>query len=246
MSTDIHALVGAYAVDALDDLERAQFERHLAECSACQTEVAGLQEAAGVMGSLATTQPPASLRDSVLAGITTVRPLPPEVPTSAPTSESAPAAGGRSRFRPRLLVAAAAAVIIVGGGATAVVQPWQDDTSQGQRSAGDRVRAAADAETYTQSFPDGSKATLVRSKSQNAAVLTTVDMADAPEGSIYELWLIHDDQMVPAGLMSGGDHEVLLEGDAASANGFGITVEPDGGSDEPTSDPIVAVEFKNA
>ena len=245
MTTDIHALVGAYAVDALDDLERAHFERHLAECPACQAEVAGLQEAAGVMGSLATTQPPASLRDSVLAGITTVRPLPPEVP-SAHTSESAPAAGGRTRFRPRLLVAAAAAVIIVGGGATAIVQPWQDDSSEVQLTAGDRVRAAADAETYTQSFPDGSKATLVRSRSQNAAVLTTVDMAAAPTGSIYELWLIHDDQMVPAGLMSGGDHEVLLEGDAASANGFGITVEPDGGSEEPTTDPIVAVEFKNA
>ena len=77
-------------------------------------------------------------------------------------------------------------------------------------------------------------------------MLTTEDMADAPSGSIYELWLIHDDQMVPAGLMNGGDHEIVLEGDAASANGFGITVEPDGGSDEPTSDPIVAVEFKNA
>ncbi|GAA1477220.1 anti-sigma factor [Nocardioides aestuarii] len=243
MSTDIHALVGAYAVDALDDLERAQFERHLAECPACQAEVAGLQEAAGVMGSLATTPPPASLRDSVLAGITTVRPLPPEVPM---TSATAPAHSGRSRFRPRLLVAAAAAVIVVGGGATAIVQPWQDDSSQVQLSAGDRVRAASDAETYTQSFPDGSKATLVRSRSQNAAVLTTVDMADAPTGSIYELWLIHDDQMVPAGLMNGGDHEVLLEGDAASANGFGITVEPDGGSDAPTSDPIVAVEFENA
>ena len=34
--SDIHALVGAYAVDALDDVERAAFERHLAECAACQ------------------------------------------------------------------------------------------------------------------------------------------------------------------------------------------------------------------
>jgi anti-sigma-K factor RskA len=242
MSTDIHALVGAYAVDALDDLERAQFERHLSECPACQAEVAGLQEAAAVMGSAASTPPPASLRDSVLAGITTVRPLPPEVP--APVMTGAPQE--RSRFRPRLLVAAAAAVILVGGGATAVVQPWDDQTSQTQLTAGDRVRAADDAETYTKSFPDGSKATLVRSRSQNAAVLTTDDMADAPSGSIYELWLIHDDQMVPAGLMNGGDHEIVLEGDAATANGFGITVEPDGGSDQPTSDPIVQVEFENA
>ena len=32
-SADIHALSGAYAVDAVDDLERARFERHLQELS---------------------------------------------------------------------------------------------------------------------------------------------------------------------------------------------------------------------
>ncbi len=37
--SDIHALSGAYAVDALDDIERAQFERHLAECAECRAEV---------------------------------------------------------------------------------------------------------------------------------------------------------------------------------------------------------------
>ena len=31
--SEIHALSGAYAVDALDDIERAQFERHLATCA---------------------------------------------------------------------------------------------------------------------------------------------------------------------------------------------------------------------
>ena len=67
-----------------------------------------------------------------------------------------------------------------------MVQPWDDESSQTQLTAAERVRAAEDAETYTQSFPDGSKATLVRSRSQNAAVLTTQDMADAPAGSIYE------------------------------------------------------------
>ena len=47
--TEIHALSGAYAVDALDDLERAAFERHLAECAECQAEVASLREAAAMI-----------------------------------------------------------------------------------------------------------------------------------------------------------------------------------------------------
>ena len=139
MNSDIHALVGAYAVDALDDLERAAFERHLAECPACQQEVAGLQEAAGLLGALSTTAPPPSLRDRVLADITTVRPLPPAVeppavaqPFGQPTAPStaqpdAHAPGGRSRFRPRLLVAAAAALIALGGAVT-IAQPWEEDT----------------------------------------------------------------------------------------------------------------------
>ena len=49
--------------------------------------------------------------------------------------------------------------------------------------------------------------------------------------------------MVPAGLMAGGDREVLLEGDPANAIGFGITVEPDGGSKEPTLPPFARSTF---
>jgi anti-sigma factor RsiW len=244
MNSDIHALVGAYAVDALDDLERAAFERHLAECPACQQEVAGLQEAAGLLGALSTTAPPPSLRDRVLADITTVRPLPPAVePPVVVTGAHAP--GGRSRFRPRLLVAAAAALIALGGAVT-IAQPWEDESSQTQLTAAERVAAAEDAETFTRTLDNGAEATLVRSRSLNEAVLVTNDMPDAPDGSVYELWLVHDDQMVPAGLMTGGDHEIVLEGDPATANGFGITVEPDGGSDQPTSEPVTQIAFESA
>ncbi len=139
--SDIHALVGAYAVDALDDVERAAFERHLAECPACQAEVAGLREAAAMMGGAVAAEPPSGLRDRVLADITTVRPLPP--PVNRPEAVSTP--GGRNRFRPRALLAAAAAVIALGAGATAIVQPW-DDTSDTQLTAAERVRAAEDAD----------------------------------------------------------------------------------------------------
>ena len=45
--------------------------------------------------------------------------------------------------------------------------------------------------------------------------------------------------MVPAGLMPGkADQTVLLSGDPGGATAVGITVEPVGGSDKPTSAPI--------
>ena len=52
---DIHALSGAYAVDALDDIERAGFERHLAECADCRAEVASLRETAALLAEDAAT-----------------------------------------------------------------------------------------------------------------------------------------------------------------------------------------------
>lgn len=238
--SDIHALVGAYAVDALDPEERAAFEAHLAECPACQEEVAGMQEAAALLGATAAVSPPAALRERVMADITTVRPLPP------PTGRGS-AYPRRRRFRPALLAAAAAVVIGLGVGA-AVVQPWADESSQAPRlSAADRVRAADDAETFTQTLDGGAEATVIRSQSLNQAVLVTSDMPAPPTGKVYELWLEHEDVgMVAAGLMDGADHEVVLEGDPATAVGFGITVEPEGGSPEPTFPPVTTISFENA
>jgi len=103
---EIHALSGAYAVDALDPEERAMFEAHLGSCAACQAEVASLREATAVLGSEVEAAPPAAVRDRVLAEIATVRPLPPVIDLA-----------GRRRRWARPLVAAAAAVALVGGGA---------------------------------------------------------------------------------------------------------------------------------
>ena len=76
--SDIHKLSGAYALDALDDLERARFEDHLATCDDCAAEVAELQETAALLAETTAAPAPASLREGVLAGISQVRPLPPD------------------------------------------------------------------------------------------------------------------------------------------------------------------------
>jgi anti-sigma factor RsiW len=118
--SDIHALSGAYALDALDDIERARFERHLDECAECPAEVASLREAAGLMAETTPAEPSTELRHRVLEGITQVRPLPPVA--AAPAAREA-----RPRRRFRLAVGAPAAVIAgvgVGGDHT---QPWSDD-----------------------------------------------------------------------------------------------------------------------
>ena len=274
MNDDVHALSGAYAVDAIDDIERARFERHLADCPACQAEVASLRAAAIEMAVLSEAAPPPSLRAKVLADITAVRPLPPvtapEVESAEAAAPSAPATvtdagsgqpdatpvhhdadelGTRRRSRSarglargwRVVVAAATVAVLAIGGFTV----WRQVNSDPSRAMADQVLAAADRTSTVKRFPDGSSATVWRSESLHRAVIVTSKMADAPDGKVYQLWLQDPTgHMASAGVMPPGpDHVVVLEGDASKATGAGITVEPPGGSGQPTSDPIALFSF---
>jgi anti-sigma-K factor RskA len=250
VTDSLHALSGAYAVDALDDAERTAFERHLAQCPDCQQEVASLREATALMADEAAMTPPPGLRDSVLAGIKNIRPIPPE---SSPVEEDDAVAVARVLpMRPRrrrvvALVAAAAAILAIAGGVA--FQPWQDDSSQESRmSAADQVLAADDVKHVSIDFDDGSSATVFHSPKERRAVLVTHDMAAPPRGKTFELWLQDDSgAMTPAGLMkTPGENKVLLKGDAAEATGVGITVEPESGSKEPTTKPIALFELDKA
>ena len=232
--SDIHKLSGAYAVDALDDFERARFDQHLATCEDCRAEVAEMRETAALLAETVTATPPASLRMSVLAGISQVRPLPPEV--------RGPEVSGRRWFP--LLVAAALAVI-VGVGAM-ITQPWSS-TDDAQLTATEQVLQADDAKRVVVDLGEAGRATVVRSVSHNAAVIVAEDMAPAPDGKVYELWLWSEDKFVPAGLMPNErNHTTLLEGDAAVAGAAGITIEPAGGSQKPTTEPIALFDFSEA
>ena len=248
----LHALSGAYVVDALDDAERALFEKHLPGCVDCQNEVASLREATALMADDAALTPPPGLRASVLAGISTIRPLAPETgPSSAPAEETGLAKVlpmRRRGVRITKMVAAAAAVAAIGAGV--VYQPWQgnDGPPVAQLEPADQVLAASDAQHYSINFNDGSSASVVRSASEGKAVLLTRGMAPPPSGKVFELWLRDKGGvMQPAGLMKdGGDHKILLQGKATGATGVGITVEPPGGSDTPSSAPIAMFELSKA
>jgi anti-sigma factor RsiW len=152
---DIHALTGAYVLDALTDFERAEFERHIKECPDCRAEVASLNTAAVGLSELAASSPPAELRDRIVAQTRTVRPLPPR----------AGAEHRRTRRWPQLL-AAAAVLIALGGGVSTVWHPWKPDVVQ--LSLVDRVRQAPDAHVWTQPLEGGGRATVIRSVSSGA------------------------------------------------------------------------------
>ena len=66
MTLEPHTMVGAYALDALEDDEREAFEVHVDRCPECTDELAGFLETASRLGAATEGAPPAHLRGQIL------------------------------------------------------------------------------------------------------------------------------------------------------------------------------------
>ncbi len=77
--------------------------------------------------------------------------------------------------------------------------------------------------------------------------MITDDMPAAPQGKAYQMWLLTDDgTLASAGMMeASADQTVLLSGDAAHATAAAISVEPVGGSKQPTTEPVALIDFNS-
>ncbi|WND33248.1 anti-sigma factor [Streptomyces sp. BB1-1-1] len=244
---DLHSLTGAYALHALPDDERAAFERHLPDCGSCEQESLEFAAAAARLGLAATVSPGPVLKDRVLHRITTVRQVPPGGGTVERARRVVPRGRGLARWALAACVAAAA-----GLGGTAV---WQYERAQdaGERATQAQQRAeelagvlaAPDAASRTVRLADGASGTLVVSDRQDRAVFLASGMAEPPAGKVYQLWFDDHGTMRSAGLMDRGrgSQAVLMEGAVDDAAGVGITVEPAGGSQQPTSTPIALMSM---
>jgi anti-sigma-K factor RskA len=163
-----------------------------------------------------------------------------------------PAGGGN---RGRRLSRWALAVCLAGVAAFGGTAVWQYDRAQDAheqaRQAERRtdaitaVLAAPDARTRTAELSDGARGTVVVSRSRDEAVFISSGLASPPSGKVYQLWFADGGTMRSAGLMDPDrtTGAFLLEGAVDRASGMGITVEPAGGSAEPTSTPVALMTF---
>ncbi|MET8583495.1 anti-sigma factor [Streptomyces collinus] len=240
-TTDPHALTGAYAVHALHGEERAAFERHLTACDACKQEVAEFTATAGRLALASTVRTRPVMREEVLQRITTVRQV---SPVAAPLERVRRGArGGRALARWALAASVAAAAAF---GGTAVwqyerAQGARNEAAQAQRHAEDLagVLAAPDAKSRSVKVAGGA-ATVVVSAGRDRAVFVASRMPAPPHGKVYQLWFADGGKMRSAGLMDPdrSSQAVLMRGAVDGASGVGITVEPAGGSKQPTSTPV--------
>jgi anti-sigma-K factor RskA len=79
------------------------------------------------------------------------------------------------------------------------------------------------------------------------AVLMVEDMPPLPEGKTYQIWVIDNDGVPkPSGLFepSGDTLAAVVEHPVERTDMVAVTVEPEGGSAEPTSDPLLVAEVR--
>jgi anti-sigma-K factor RskA len=233
---DIHELAGAYALNALDDLERARFERHLAHCAGCQGEVATHQETAATLAEGTGEAPPSSLRDQILAEIEQT----PQLAPNAPSRRSGTRAWvDRNIHR----VAAVLAVLVLAlGGANLWLVQDSTGSAEGETTLASWLE---DARNITLEGPEQASMMWMWSEGAEEGVLAVEDMPRVAADETYQLWLFHDGEPVPAGVFDPSNDLQLVQA-TASAHGaevVAVTVEPEGGVQQPTSPPIAQVEL---
>lgn len=261
--------IAARALDALEPEERRRFDAEADD--ATRAELADMQTTAAALAEAVAVAPPADLRarifeqvaateqmtpDEVAAerAVADEAPLPLVAATPTPDAvdrEPALVGGGSMAEGPRelaarrrwfqrpgsLLAAAAAAVVLLVGGI---------GIGQAIRTP-DPVSAlvhAADVRTQTASLADGTRATLLWSSDQGEAAFVFEGLTQLETEQVYQAWFMPaDGDPIPAGTFVGGDGSVVhaLDGVLHEGDGVAITVEPDGGSEQPTSQPLLVM-----
>jgi len=232
METGIHELTAGYALDALDQDERSAYEAHLADCEHCQQELASFWTTTEALAVAASgPEPSAALRERILADVR-AEPLLNVVPFEPRRRRVAPVLGA---------VAAVAAVVALGIGLWASNLSSELDEA---RTALERERVAA----AVLADPDGRSVQLAEGEGRlvvtpnGEAVLVVDGLGPAPAGKTYEMWVVsHGEDPQRAGLFPGEDGRDVVPVDGAVEPGqvVLVTVEPEGGVDAPTSEPIL-------
>ncbi|MHA7133668.1 anti-sigma factor [Oerskovia turbata] len=244
-------LLAAYALDAVDDLDRRAVERLLAADADARRE---LDEHRAVVAAFTMdTAPPAGLRERVLGAVASAPQvagveagaapgagsLDDAAATAASTGGSAPARRPRRRWA--VAAVAAAAVVAVAVPTTLAIQARQEQVRlQTQADAVASMLADPSAEIVRGEMAGGGDASAL--VSGDRVLFSVTDLPQAGEGEDYQLWLVEGEEMVSAGVFDAHDGSAALLVDASGSAGVAVTREPAGGSPQPTSDPLVVLE----
>jgi anti-sigma-K factor RskA len=245
-SSEPHAddLIGAYALDAVTETERRQVEDHLSHCERCRAQLREDAEAAVLLSDGMDVEPPASLRASVLEAVARE----PQRPAGKPDEVSPrvgahrPGADGPRRGRAAMWGLAAAGLLAVGG--WGIWQNVGEDLSPTQE-----VIQADDAQRFQTRY-EGNPVTVVASAELDRAVLVTDDLPEVSGDEVYQGWWVDEaGEITSAGVLDGAagaaEVQTVLQGDPEAESAFALSVEPRGGSEQPTTEPVLVLPLQS-
>jgi anti-sigma factor RsiW len=229
---EIEELIGAYALDAVDDDEREAVEQHLTVCARCRAELAEHREVAALLaydGAAA----PADLWDRIVESIDEPPPAL-RLQVAAPDSVASLDERRRDRRARRwyVAIAAVAAAVVLVLGIAAVRQP--DDTSNqvALEDLAEEARNTPGSTTATLRPPEGA------SGPEAVAVVTPdgrgfLDTSALPalaSDRTYQLWGVVDDQVISLGVLGANpDLTAFQVDDATRVSAYAVTDEVAGG-----------------
>ncbi|MFJ9563271.1 anti-sigma factor domain-containing protein [Streptomyces fuscichromogenes] len=252
---DLHSLAAPYALDALEPGERRRFEKHLRDCDRCADEVRALTEDAVRLAWSTAAPPPLAMRDRVLAAVRATpqesAPIPEHTPQLPPHVWGAQPPPARVRARRPFFVpfatATAAAALVVASLFAVQAGRTQDqlDAERAQSREIAHVLSASDVRTTGYADAQGRSIGAVTSVSEGQAVVTLSGYGTPSNGRVHQLWLMRP-RVQPRSLgLFKADTPLVVTGLGRSATSLAVTVEPAGGSAQPTSQPIVQLALKS-
>ena len=211
--------IAAYLLGSLEPGEAAEMEQHLAACEECRTELEWLRPAVQVLPeSVEKVEPPAQLRSRIMG----------EVEAGAARKRSGIRLGDRMRalgLRPAVGLAALA--LLVAGAAGYAIHDF-----------GSRVGTT----TVAAGHPPGVTAKMVSEGASGTLRLANVHQL--PSNEVLQAWVQRGKRIESAKTLfvpnRDGTATAVID-DMQGVNTVMVTAEPRGGSDYPTSEPIVSV-----
>lgn len=252
-SHDMHELVGAYALDALEADEVDAFELHLAECPRCRAELVDHRETAAML-AYAGAAAPDGLWDRIAAEL---EEAPPDIDKIFPLARAAAVTKPQRRFsteqirRATVLAAAVAAAII--GVNSALLLQQRDQLSDIDNSPVVNLRALADkaltakgSRVATLRSADGATVGKVVLTSSGQGYVLDATMRRLDDSKTYQLWGVAG-SLRPVSLGLLGTHPTVASFTAASnVDHVAITIERAEGALAPSMTPLASGALQTA
>lgn len=240
-------LLGAYVMGALDSEERMELEAHLGACQECQADLVAYQQVGDGMLHLSIPVAPSSgLRASLTARL-----------AGHPASLRSPRRPGIIRA-PQVGFAALAVTLLVLNGALILETRRLAERGEellAQQEASQTALALASYSTSQTAFVQEERiwGTFVYEGNFPLAVFNVWGLPPLPVDQAYQLWLFNPDGTRSTGALfrTSTSQElisVLIRSPIPLGEvlGFGVTVEPNTGSQAPTGPRIIGADFDHS